>query len=108
MSAIAGHAPVPRGPARRRRWPSWLFAVDELAGFVVACALVRPQRLEGLKASSVRKKLKSSGVRGGGAAARTSSRAPPSWDATQADLIELVVSGLLAEADALGLHAEPA
>ena len=35
-----------------------LFAVDELCGFLVACALVRPQRLEGLTPKSVRKKLK--------------------------------------------------
>lgn len=35
-----------------------LFAVDELAGFIVACALVRPTRLEGLEVKSVRKKLK--------------------------------------------------
>ena len=35
-----------------------LFAVDELSGFIVACALVRPQRLQGLTAKSVRKKLK--------------------------------------------------
>ncbi|MFQ6048297.1 MAG: HDIG domain-containing metalloprotein [Phycisphaerae bacterium] len=35
-----------------------LFAVDELCGFLIACALVRPQRLQGLRPSSVRKKLK--------------------------------------------------
>ena len=35
-----------------------LYACDELAGFVMACALVRPDRLEGLTPQSVRKKLK--------------------------------------------------
>jgi predicted hydrolase (HD superfamily) len=34
-----------------------LIACDELTGFVVACAQVRPQRLEGLEAKSVTKKL---------------------------------------------------
>jgi putative nucleotidyltransferase with HDIG domain len=38
-----------------------LYACDELCGFITACALVRPTRLEGLKASSVRKKMKSAG-----------------------------------------------
>ena len=35
-----------------------LRAVDELTGFIVACALVRPTRLEGMKTRSVRKKMK--------------------------------------------------
>ncbi|MCG3129144.1 MAG: hypothetical protein CHACPFDD_04054 [Phycisphaerae bacterium] len=35
-----------------------LFAVDELCGFLTACALVRPTRLAGLEPASVRKKLK--------------------------------------------------
>ena len=34
-----------------------LLACDEVTGFVVACAQVRPQRLEGLEAKSVMKKL---------------------------------------------------
>lgn len=35
-----------------------LFAVDELCGFIMAVALVRPERLAGMRAKSVRKKLK--------------------------------------------------
>jgi putative nucleotidyltransferase with HDIG domain len=35
-----------------------LFAVDELCGFITAVAYVRPSGLEGMKAKSVRKKLK--------------------------------------------------
>jgi putative nucleotidyltransferase with HDIG domain len=35
-----------------------LYACDELAGFITACAMVRPERLSGMKASSVKKKLK--------------------------------------------------
>lgn len=35
-----------------------LFAVDELCGFITAVAYVRPERLGGMTASSVRKKLK--------------------------------------------------
>ena len=35
-----------------------LFAVDELCGFITAVAYVRPEGLNGMKAKSVRKKLK--------------------------------------------------
>ena len=35
-----------------------LIACDEITGFVVACAQVRPERLQGLEAKSVQKKLK--------------------------------------------------
>jgi putative nucleotidyltransferase with HDIG domain len=35
-----------------------LFAVDELSGFVTAVAYVRPEKLAGMSASSVRKKMK--------------------------------------------------
>ncbi|MBD0372291.1 MAG: HAD family hydrolase [Pyrinomonadaceae bacterium] len=58
IRAILGHATytgVPRDTVMARA----LFATDELCGFLVACALVRPSRsLDDLKVSSVKKKLK--------------------------------------------------
>jgi len=56
--AILGHATY-TGVPRDTPMAKALFAVDELCGFLVACALVRPSRsLQDLEVSSVRKKLK--------------------------------------------------
>lgn len=56
LDAVAGHAEY-LGVPRTTPLAKTLFAVDELCGFVAACALVRPTRIEGLKPKSVRKKL---------------------------------------------------
>ncbi len=56
--AILGHASY-SGVTRDTLMARALFAVDELCGFLVACALVRPSRsLADLEVSSVKKKLK--------------------------------------------------
>jgi len=58
QQAILGHASY-TGVPRDTPMAKALFAVDELSGFLVACALVRPSRsLADLEVSSVKKKLK--------------------------------------------------
>ena len=57
LHAIMAHAPY-TGTARDTAMARHLFAVDELAGFIVACAKVRPDGLASLEPASVRKKLK--------------------------------------------------
>jgi len=56
--AILGHATY-CGVPRESLMAKALFAVDELGGFLVACALVRPgKQLDDLQIKSVKKKLK--------------------------------------------------
>ena len=58
QQAILGHAAY-TGVPRTTPLAKALFAVDELCGFLVACALVRPSRsLADLEVASVKKKLK--------------------------------------------------
>ena len=57
IAAVAGHADFMNVP-RETRLAKTLYAVDELSGFIAACALVRPTGIEGMKPKSVRKKLK--------------------------------------------------
>jgi putative nucleotidyltransferase with HDIG domain len=57
IDAVAGHADF-MGVPRETRMAKTLYAVDELSGFIAACALVRPTGIEGMKPKSVKKKLK--------------------------------------------------
>src|SRR6476619_2064011 len=57
IDAVAGHAEF-LGVPRTTTLAKTLFAVDELSGFIAACALVRPTGIEGLPPKSVKKKLK--------------------------------------------------
>lgn len=56
-TTILSHVPdmhVPRDTSMAKT----LFACDELCGFIIACALIRPNKISDLEASSVKKKLK--------------------------------------------------
>jgi predicted hydrolase (HD superfamily) len=55
--AILGHADY-TGVPRDTLLAKTLFACDEIAGFITACSLVRPDKITGLEAKSVRKRMK--------------------------------------------------
>ena len=57
VHAIAAHADF-LGVAPETELDRTLLAVDELCGFLVACAAVRPEGINGLTPKSVKKKLK--------------------------------------------------
>lgn len=57
VRAVASHADYLE-VSRDTPMEKTLFAVDELSGFVMACAYVRPTGIEGLTPKSVKKKMK--------------------------------------------------
>jgi putative nucleotidyltransferase with HDIG domain len=101
LHAIKGHADyldVPRDTLMSRT----LYAVDELSGFITACALVRPGGLEGLGAKSVRKKMRQKSF----AASVSREDIVRGAEELGVDLnehIEFVAAAMRREADALGL-----
>lgn len=56
--AIKSHADYIEECPRVSSMDKTLYACDELAGFITACALVRPDGIRGMKPSSVKKKMK--------------------------------------------------
>ena len=58
VRTILSHASYTEVP-RENDCAKWLFAVDELCGFCMACAMVQPdQKIASVKVKSVKKKLK--------------------------------------------------
>jgi putative nucleotidyltransferase with HDIG domain len=57
VRAVASHADF-LGVSRDSSLEKTLFAVDELCGFVMACAYVRPSGIHGMTPKSVKKKMK--------------------------------------------------
>ena len=106
VRAIASHADFmgvePESPMERT-----LVAVDELCGFLVACAYVRPEGIHGLTPKSVRKKLKQPSF----AAAVNRDDVRRGAEEIGADFDEhvaFVVAALEARADELELHGRDA
>jgi putative nucleotidyltransferase with HDIG domain len=101
IDAVAGHADF-MGVPRETRMAKTLYAVDELSGFVAACALVRPTGIEGMKPKSVKKKLKQPSF----AAAVNRDEVQRGIDELGVDTdehIALIISALADHADELGL-----
>ena len=106
VHAIAAHAPY-LGVEPESDMDRALLAVDELSGFVLAVAYVRPQGIHGMTPKSVKKKLKTPAF--AAAVSREDvARGPELLGTTLDALITLVVSALEGEADALALHGSAA
>jgi putative nucleotidyltransferase with HDIG domain len=106
LEAILGHADY-TGTPRRTLLAKTLFAVDELSGFLMAVAYVRPTRLEGLTVQSVRKKLKDKAF-AAGVSREDIYRGAEELGLPLEAHIAHVIAGLQAEAERLGLAASPA
>jgi putative nucleotidyltransferase with HDIG domain len=105
IRAIASHADF-LGVPRETPMEKALYAVDELSGFVMACAYVRPTGIEGLTPKSVKKKMKTPAF----AAAVDREDLRQGAEALGVDFDEhvaFVIAALEAHADELGLAKEP-
>ncbi|MEJ7875013.1 MAG: HD domain-containing protein [Solirubrobacterales bacterium] len=101
IDAVAGHAIFLRVP-RETQLAKTLFAVDELSGFVAACALVRPTGIEGMAPKSVKKKLKQPSFAAG--VNRDEVRQGAEELGVDFDEhIQFVIDAMAAQADKLGL-----
>lgn len=103
IDAVAGHADY-LGVPRESRLAKTLYAVDELAGFAMACALVRPTGIDGMTVKSVRKKLKQPSFAAKVDRAQIS-RGIAELGVDEAEHIAVVIGALAEHAEELGLTA---
>ncbi len=97
LRAIQSHANY-TGVSRDSLMEKVLFAVDELSGFVVAVAYVRPDRMKGMEVKSVKKKLKDKAF--AAAVSREDiSNGAAELEMTEEELIAGVIEALMAAAD---------
>ena len=105
IDAVAGHAEF-LGVPRETPLAKTLFAVDELSGFIAACALVRPTGIEGMTPKSVRKKLKRPRSPPASIATRFAA-GPRSSASTSTSTSRFVIEAMAERADELGLAPRP-
>jgi len=101
VEAVAGHAEYLNVP-RKTPLAKTLFAVDELSGFIAACALVRPTGIEGMRPKSVRKKLKQPSF-AAKVDRRQIRRGIEELGVDENDHMQLVIDAMAERADELGL-----
>jgi putative nucleotidyltransferase with HDIG domain len=105
IEAVAGHAEF-LGVPRETQLAKTLFAVDELSGFIAACALVRPTGIDGMTPKSVRKKLKAPSFAAG--VDRDQVRRGAEELGVEFDQhVAFVIEAMAARADELGLAPRP-
>ena len=105
IDAVAGHAEF-LGVPRTTTLAKTLFAVDELSGFIAACALVRPTGIEGMTPKSVKKKLKTPSF----AAGVDRDQVRRGADELGVDFdrhVAFVIEAMAGQADELGLAPRP-
>jgi putative nucleotidyltransferase with HDIG domain len=106
LNAIAAHAPY-TGVLPESEMARALLAVDELSGFVMAVAYVRPQGIHGMTPKSVKKKLRTPAF--AAAVSRDDvARGPEQLGMELDELILIVIGALTAEADELDLNGSEA
>jgi putative nucleotidyltransferase with HDIG domain len=106
VRAVASHATF-LGVSRDSPMEKTLFAVDELSGFIMACAYVRPTGIHGMTPKSVKKKLKTPAF----AAAVNRDELREGAEALGVDFDEhlaFVIAALEAQADELELNGSAA
>src|SRR5262245_56198739 len=104
--AIKSHADYLPDCPRVSRLDKTLYACDELAGFISACAKVRPEGIVGMEARGVKKKLKSAGF----AAAINRddiTRGAADLGVELDEHIQFVIDAMAAKAEELGLGPRP-
>jgi putative nucleotidyltransferase with HDIG domain len=101
--AIKSHADYVEDCPRVSLLDKTLYACDELAGFISAVAMVRPEGMKGMKAKSVRKKMKQKAF---AAAVNRDDivRGAEELDVDLNEHIQFVIDAMAEHASALGLE----